>query len=187
MGELDEDKDGCRYLVVHSGSRYLGIEVCKHYVSIAKGKKNSEQVAKMRQDLIDKMKAEGKQKDIPLVLKTFDAQHKRSELYVDGIDFDNYIHDMETAQDFADANRKAIATRILEGYNRRVMAKYGRDNAVHYLLHNHGHFTTIHNYIDIGNLVVRKGAVAAAEDEELIIPLNMRDGSLICKGKSNAD
>jgi len=91
--------------------------------------------------------------------------------YVSGDLFKDYIHDMKIVQRFADINRKAIIFEIVEGMKLEVAER----------------FTTIHNYIDTENMILRKGAVSAQKGEKLLIPINMRDGSLICIGKGNAD
>lgn len=92
-------------------------------------------------------------------------------IYCEGKIFEDYIHDMKIMQDFASLNRKAIAETIL--------SEYGMDFTKS--------FTTIHNYIDMDRMILRKGAVSANKNETLIIPINMRDGSIICKGKGNSD
>ena len=91
--------------------------------------------------------------------------------YVEGEDFENYIHDMEITQRFAKLNRELIAEQIVSSMGFHVKSS----------------FQTIHNYIDIENMILRKGSVSAREDETLIIPMNMRDGSLLCVGKGNSD
>lgn len=91
--------------------------------------------------------------------------------YVEGELFDNYLHDMKILQHYADLNRKAIAEVIISEMN----------------LHEMDSFTTVHNYVDVENKIIRKGAVSAQKGERLIIPMNMRDGSLICIGKGNSD
>lgn len=104
-----------------------------------------------------------KQKECPGIAKDL--------AYLEGADFDQYIYDMKLVQAHASANRRAIATSILTAMG----------------LHEMGGFETIHNYIDTDHMVLRKGAVSARKGETLLIPMNMRDGSLICKGKGNTD
>ena len=91
--------------------------------------------------------------------------------YVEGKLFDDYIHDMRITQRFAVLNRKAMTDVILRGMGWEETDR----------------FTTIHNYIDTENMILRKGAVSAQAGEKLLIPINMRDGSLICVGKGNED
>jgi len=85
--------------------------------------------------------------------------------------FNDYLHDMKIIQRFADLNRKAIVDEIVKGMNLEILEQ----------------FTTIHNYIDLKAMILRKGAVSAQKGEKLLIPINMRDGSLICQGKGNPD
>ena len=91
--------------------------------------------------------------------------------WLSGPDFENYLHDMRIMQDFASINRRAIADEILKGMKWKV-----RDS-----------FATVHNYLDVDAMILRKGAVSAQKGERLLIPLNMRDGSLLCEGLGNAD
>ena len=120
------------------------------------------------------MKASGRQKEIESVLKTLKAKHTsipKQLAYVEGELFDRYLHDMQIAQRFADLNRKAMIDTIVKEMG----------------FHVEGQFTTTHNYIDIKNMILRKGAVSAQDGERLLIPINMRDGSLVCIGKGNPD
>ncbi|MEG0371478.1 MAG: RtcB family protein, partial [Clostridium sp.] len=89
--------------------------------------------------------------------------------YLDGDDFHDYIHDMKIIQEYASLNREAIAYKILEELE--IKPQY--------------QFNTIHNYIDTDRMILRKGAVSAGKNDMLLIPINMRDGSLICRGLSN--
>ena len=91
--------------------------------------------------------------------------------YIDGEDLEGYLSDMRLCQQYATLNRHTMADIILS----------------HMDLKDFGSFTTIHNYIDIPNGIIRKGAISAQKDEMVIIPMNMRDGSLICRGKGNED
>ncbi len=91
--------------------------------------------------------------------------------YVEGALFEDYLHDMRLIRRFADLNRKAMVDEILTGMG------LTREEA----------FTTVHNYIDTDAMILRKGAVSAGLGEKLLIPINMRDGSLICVGRGNAD
>lgn len=108
-------------------------------------------------------------------LKEFKRYHNMAQnkdlIYCEGKLFDDYIHDMKIMQEFAVLNRQAIAETILTEYGMDYTKK----------------FTTIHNYIDMDRMILRKGAVSANKNETLIIPINMRDGSIICKGKGNPD
>ena len=171
--EVDVDEDGNKYLVVHSGSRHLGVEVAEYYQSEAYKRlcgNSSSQI----QAIISLLKAEGKQKEIQ---STIDMMMQQTSVvpkefaYVEGNLFDDYIHDMKLVQYFAVLNRKAMVDELLDGMGLHVVEQ----------------FTTIHNYIDTDAMILRKGAVSARKDEKLLIPINMRDGSLICLGKGNDD
>lgn len=169
---------GHKYLVIHTGSRNLGVQVCKFYQDLAFKKLNemSEIKKQVSNEVIAKCKAEGRQKDIPTELKKALANIKKpsadKELaHLEGDDFKNYIHDMEIVQKFAALNRATIAKIILQKMGWKELDR----------------FETIHNYIDIKNMILRKGSISAQAGEKVIIPMNMRDGSLICIGKGNAD
>lgn len=170
--EVDIDKDGYYWLVVHTGSRHLGLEVAKFYQDLAWKKLKNRDMNEKIKITIEKLKAEGKDRDIENTIKILRMQNgsiPKDLCYVEGEDFDDYIHDMEITQRFADLNRTVIVDIIV--------SKMG--------FHIKSSFQTIHNYIDIDNMILRKGAVSAQEGETLIIPMNMRDGSLICVGKGN--
>ena len=166
------------YLVIHTGSRNLGVQVCKFYQDLACKclKEVSDTKKQVSADIIAKCKAENRAKDISRELKAAlsaipDVQINSDLAYLTGDNFKNYIHDMEIVQRYAVLNRTTIARIILQ---KMKMQEYGR-------------FETIHNYIDVEHMILRKGAVSAQNGEKLIIPINMRDGSLICVGKGNED
>ena len=172
--EIDRDDEGNLYLVVHSGSRHLGVEVAKYYQEEGYKVLNRSDDASVK-EMIDRMKAEGRQKEIRKERKKL-KNTKRTDIpkalaYVSGELFDRYIHDMKIVQRFAALNRQAMTDEILRGMK----------------LHAEERFTTIHNYIDTDSMILRKGAVSAQKGEQLLIPVNMRDGSLICVGKGNED
>ena len=137
--EVDKDNDGAFWLIIHSGSRKLGVEIASYY-----------QNAAFRQC------PEG---------TPFELAFATGDLMTD------YLHDMKITQAFADLNRHAIANEIVKGMKLDV-----EDS-----------FSTIHNYIDMNSNILRKGAVSANAGERLIIPMNMRDGCLLCMGKGNPD
>ena len=171
--EVDEGEDGY-YIVIHSGSRHLGIEVASYYQ-----KKASEQLmtswSEDTADIIKALKSQGKESDIqPALAKIKEKYSVATGLeYLTGALFEDYIHDMSIVQQFADCNRKAMMSVIILGMH-LDMGVIER-------------FTTIHNYIDTKNMILRKGSVSAQYGERLIIPINMRDGSLICTGKGNPE
>ena len=172
--ELNRDDDNTLYLVIHSGSRHLGVEIATYYQELAYEELCSCPKEKVNA-LIARLKSEGRQREIESELKKLKDAHQikipKHLAYVQGKAYDDYIRDMRIAQEYAELNRKAIANTIIE--------KMG--------LHVEDRFSTIHNYIDLDNMILRKGAVSAREGEKLIIPINMRDGSLICTGKGNPD
>lgn len=179
QSEATDDTSGKICLVVHSGSRHLGLEVAKYYQDKAIEYKNGigNCFEKQRTEIIKSLKASGRQSEIEKTLNEFNTSIKDKlcsipdELaYCTGSLFDDYIHDMQIVQDFAKHNRLVMSEIILD--------KMGWTKA--------NSFTTIHNYIDTESMILRKGAVSAKLGEQLIIPMNMRDGSLICVGKGNA-
>lgn len=175
--ELNADDEGNKYLVIHSGSRNLGVRVCGHYQRIAE--RNCDPKREDRAKIIADLKAQGRESEIQSALKALKSDKVDKDLaYLQGTDMDAYLHDMDIAQRYAMLNRKAIAKLILDEFP--MIPHRVFDSAFH----------TIHNYIEIEygyKSILRKGAVSAYKDERLIIPMNMRDGSLICIGKGNVD
>ena len=170
--EVDKNEDGTHYLVIHSGSRHLGVAVASYYQKAAYRDLSKRFNKEAQQTVIDRCKAEGRVQDIQNELKKLHAFAVPEEFaYCEGQLFEDYVHDMKLVQQYATWNRKAMLDEILTGMG----------------LPSFGGFTTIHNYLDTDNMILRKGAVSAQEGERLIIPINMRDGSLICTGKGNPD
>ena len=172
--EADRDDEGNLYIVVHSGSRHLGVEVAGYYQEAGYRMLNRADDASA-EALIARMKAEGRRKEIQKELKKLKNQ-KRTSIpkalaYVSGELFEQYIHDMKIVQHFAMLNRQAMMDEIVGGMK----------------LHVEEQFATIHNYIDTDAMILRKGAVSARAGERLLIPINMRDGSLLCVGRGNED
>ena len=170
--EVDKAEDGKYYLVIHSGSRCLGVAVASYYQKVAYKDLSQRFNKEAQQAVIDRCKAEGRVQDIESELKTLAKMSVPEDFaYCEGKLFEDYIHDMKIVQEYAVWNRKAIRSEICldMGFS------YGEE------------FTTIHNYLDTENMILRKGAVSAQAGEKLIIPINMRDGSLICTGKGNTD
>ena len=172
--EADKGSDGSIYIVIHSGSRHLGVETAKYYQEEAYkrlNKSSADDIAALIADL----KARGLEKTIETEIKkrknTKTTNIPKHLAYCDGELFEQYIHDMRIVQQFAMLNRQAMMDEIIKGMG----------------LHVKEQFTTIHNYIDLENMILRKGAVSAQLGERLLIPINMRDGSLICTGKGNPD
>lgn len=173
--EVDKDDDDRLYLVIHSGSRHLGHEIATYYQNIAEKQMTGKDDDSVK-DLIAKLKAAGRHSEIAEKLRELKAKTvdtPKDLAYLSGDLFTAYIHDMEIAQNYARTNRMTMLWTITDAM------QLGYDYS----------FNTTHNYIETGyhNAVLRKGAVSAKLDEVLLIPMNMRDGSLICKGKGNAD
>ncbi len=172
--EADQDQEGKLYLVVHSGSRHLGLEVAQYYQEQAYRELNGN-TKKDEKALIATYRAQGREKEIERALKALKKQIKtsvpKSLAYCTGALMEDYIHDMKLVQQFAMLNRKAMMDELIRGMKLKVEEE----------------FTTIHNYIDTDAGILRKGAVSAKKGEKLLIPINMRDGSLLCVGKGNEE
>lgn len=182
--EVDVDEDGTKYLIIHTGSRNLGKQVAEYYqnlaIEIMQGK--DELYAKQEQ-LIAEYKAQGRRKEIQKAIKELHRKFNPNPLnipkdlcYLTGKYREDYLHDMEICQHFASLNRYHIANTI-------VGDLFGADIAYWKL----PMFETIHNYIEFGTNMVRKGAISAKAGEPLLIPINMRDGCILGKGKGNDD
>lgn len=172
--EAGKDEEGNIYITVHSGSRHLGLEVANYYQKM--GYKALNKVSDVDIDkTIEQLKSEGREKEINKIIKEIKKQIitdiPPALAYVSEELFDDYIYDMKLIQRFAVLNRKAMMDEIIKGLGAEVIEE----------------FTTIHNYIDTDMMILRKGAVSAKKGEKLLIPINMRDGSLICIGKGNED
>lgn len=172
--EIDRDGEGNLYLVVHSGSRYLGNQVAKLYDKEGVRAMAQGGWAEIRKE-IEKLRAEGREREIEFCVEKMkrarEGKIPRDLVYVEGKNFDDYIHDMKIIQRFADLNRRAMTEVIISGMGFTEVER----------------FTTVHNYIDTDSMILRKGSVSAKAGEKLLIPINMRDGSLICIGRGNAD
>ena len=172
--EVDRSEDGRLFLIVHSGSRHLGTEVAEYYQN--EGRSALWGGANYQiQEVIAQLKAEGRFKEIQKTISALRTEHELSIpkdlAYVEGKLFEDYIHDMKITQQFAMLNRKAMVDVIMTGMGFTAVEA----------------FTTIHNYIDTDAMILRKGSVSAMAGEKLLIPINMRDGSLICVGKGNQE
>ena len=174
--EIDRDEEGCLYLVIHSGSRYLGVQTASYYRKL--GWKTMNRLPdEARRGLIERYKAEGRAQEIEKGLReleegfTVSGDIPEKFSYVEGQDLQDYIHDMRLVQQYASLNRQAITQTIIEQIGLTELDR----------------FTTIHNYIDTENMILRKGSVSAQKGERLLIPINMRDGALLCVGKGNPE
>lgn len=179
--EVDEDSDGVKYLIIHTGSRNLGKQVAEIYQQIAI--ESMQGVPKLKEEgerLIEEYKRTGRQKEIQKALAELKRKWKPDKLnipkelcYLTGKNRDDYLHDMKICQQFAVANRQMILRVIFQKMGWQV-----KDDEI---------FQTIHNYIDHDTNIVRKGAISARDGEKLLIPINMRDGCIIGVGKGNDD
>ena len=177
--EIDVDDDGGKYLVIHSGSRNLGTQVAEFYQQIAVDLNLFDAgYYEKREEIIATYKAQGKASEIEATLKKIkrDRDEKAPSLprnlcYLYGSYMDDYLHDVDICQKFAEQNRVKIAEIIMEKCGFSALDS----------------FCTIHNYIDVSEMILRKGAVSAKAGEKLLIPINMRDGALVCIGKGNED
>jgi len=175
--EIDVASDGCKYLVIHSGSRNLGKQVAEYYQNLAIDlNKGKEEYFKKREKLIREYKAEGRRKEIQKALKELRWEERENTIpedlcFVYGHYLNDYLHDVAICQAYAKLNREMMAKYILDAMQIEAVES----------------FHTIHNYIDIDEMIIRKGAIAAHEGELVLIPINMRDGSILAKGKGNPD
>ena len=177
--EIDETSDGCKYLIVHSGSRNLGKQVAQYYQRLATNlDRGYDTYLEKRDEIIRTYKEQGRKSEIQTALKELHWQVYESETsmpddlcYVSGKYLEEYLYDVEICQNFAKRNRELMAEIILE---RTAMTSLEA-------------FHTIHNYIDVDEMILRKGAIAAHNGEKVLIPINMRDGSVLAVGKGNPE
>lgn len=179
--ELDRSESGDIYLVIHTGSRNLGKQVCDHYQKIAvdlcHGK---EQLYEERERIIREYKRQGRKNEIQKALRGLKCEATECRIpddqcYLYGQFMSDYLHDVIICAEFAHLNRVTIADIIVSKYFKGKSLK------------DFEWFETLHNYVDTKHGLIRKGAISAMEGEKVIIPMNMRDGSLICVGKGNED
>ena len=176
--EIDEGFEGRKYLVIHTGSRNLGKQVADYYQNLAVELMiGRDKLAYERDRLISEYKDQGRSSEIQDAIKELRNTWRKKtndipkELcYLTGKYRDDYIYDMKICQRFAKQNRLMIALKIMLS-----MGWYSIDL-----------FETVHNYIDESNMI-RKGAISSKKGEKVLIPINMRDGSLLCVGKGNED
>ena len=177
--EVDRAEDGTNYLVIHSGSRNLGKQVAEYYqwraVQLSKGKDEFEE---KKAEIIKTYCETGRQAEIQEALWNLREEYKDRETtlpedlcYVYGQGLEDYLHDVVICQEFARRNREEIAHVIMK------RAGLTGGDAFH----------TVHNYIDTDEMILRKGAIAAHKGETVLIPINMRDGAIIAKGRGNPD
>lgn len=173
--EMAQDEEGFLWLTVHSGSRSLGLLVANHHQK--KAEFAMYDTSKQQKELIAQLVAQGRQQEIETELQKL----KKTQVAVNGTDkqlayltgdlLADYLHDMSIAQEYASLNRKSMLDFIVHKLNVSILDR----------------FDSMHNFVDTKAGIIRKGATSANKGERLIIPLNMRDGSLICVGKGNSD
>ena len=175
--EIDEAADGTKYLVIHSGSRNMGKQVADYYQSLAvELHSGKEEYFAARDALIAEYKAAGRRSEIEAALKELKWERKECLIpadlcYLYGSFFEDYLHDVEICQRFAKRNREKMAEIIFD----QTGTVPGEA------------FHTIHNYIDTDEMILRKGSIAAHKGEKVLIPINMRDGSVLAVGKGNPE
>lgn len=178
--EIDIDVEDNKYLVIHTGSRNLGKQVADYYqnfaIELCSGK---EELFKKKEKIIKEYKEQGRKSEIQQALKDLEKEYKNNNpdlpkdlCYLEGKYREMYLHDMRICQEYASLNRCYIARTILLNMGMQIYQK---------------HFETIHNYISFEDNIVRKGAISAKKGEKVLIPINMRDGSIIAIGKGNED
>lgn len=180
--EIDVDTDNNKYLVIHTGSRNLGKQVADYYQNLAielcSGK---EEMFTKREEIIKTYKEQGKKSEIQKALKELEKEYRNNKpdlpnelCYLEGKYREMYLHDMKICQEYAELNRTCIAHQIISNYFNIQFYEFDC-------------FQTIHNYISFKDNIVRKGAISAKKGERVLIPINMRDGSIIAVGKGNDD
>lgn len=187
--EIDADNKGNKYLVIHTGSRNLGKQVADYYQNLAielcSGK---EEMYKKKEEIIKKYKEQGRKSEIQQALKELEKEYKNNKpnlpkelCYLEGKHREMYLHDMKICQEYASLNRLQIAKQIIINYYKLTYIPEMYPPIMQ------NSFETIHNYISFEDNIVRKGAIRANKNEKVLIPINMRDGSIIAVGKGNQD
>ena len=178
--EVDKAADGTQYLVIHSGSRNLGKQVAEYYQTLAIDlDKGIGEYLEAREMLIKEYKEQGRRKEIQAALKElYEKKYHEGALtmpedlcYLTGRYLEDYLHDVEICQRFARRNREKMAEILLD------KTGIAGGEAFH----------TVHNYIDTDEMILRKGSIAAHKGEKVLIPINMRDGSVLAIGKGNPE
>ena len=178
--EIDIDEEGNLYLVIHSGSRNLGKQVADYHQNVAiESLKGLGNLQNLKDELIKKLKGNNTKHLIQSSLKELEKKFKdtqpaypRDLCFLEGQEREAYLNDMKLCQEYASLNRKTMANIIIGRMFDKAISQFES-------------FETVHNYISFEDNIIRKGAVSAYKGERLIIPLNMRDGSLLCTGKGN--
>ena len=177
--EIDAASDGTKYLVIHSGSRNLGKQVAELYQALAVDlNAGKAELFARREELIRTYKAQGRRAEIQAALKAMERDWVAKEptipadlCYLYGTYLEDYLHDVEICQRFAKRSREKMAEIILEKTGMTALSS----------------FHTVHNYIDTKEMILRKGSIAAHDGELVLIPINMRDGSVLARGKGDPE
>ena len=175
--EIDRSEDGTYWLVVHSGSRNLGKQVCEYYQEMAVDDTDKKAYSDVADSLIASLKAEGRQREIQTELEALRTRVKKNRTvpeslcHLEGNHLEDYLHDVKICQEYAVRNREIMTELIL-----KKTGMVGLES-----------FHTVHNYIDTDEMILRKGAIAAHNGERVLIPINMRDGSIIAIGRGNEE
>ena len=199
--EIDKDDDDDKYLVIHTGSRNLGKQVCEIYQEKAiKYCSYEKEMKAEKEQIIKEYKEQGREREIQQALievnKKYSGKTKlpKDLCYLEGKDRENYLHDMKICQEFAILNRVCIAMRIFEKYFDCHFVSDINEGIIKNIClegcepkYEFGFFESVHNYINFKDNIIRKGAISARLYEKVIIPMNMRDGCIIGFGKGNED
>lgn len=169
--ELDRADDGTLILLIHSGSRQAGSDVALHYQELAYREEcKKERKQSRKADYRNRYEEDYYCKAMRREARTKLAVTRQNAV-LKGERFFEYLNDVAIIQRYADLNRRTIAERICSALN----------------LHIKDRFSCVHNYIDEENMILRKGAISARQNERVIIPLNMRDGAILGVGLGNSE
>lgn len=183
--EINIDDENNKYLVIHTGSRNMGKQVAEYYQNLAiELCSDKEKMYQRKEEIIKTYKEQGKKSEIQSALKNVENEYKNNKpnlpknlCYLEGKYREMYLHDMQICQEYACCNRVNIAHEIIKNYfNKEEYEKF------EWIM-----FETVHNYISFKDNIVRKGAISARKGEKVLIPINMKDGSIIAIGKGNED
>jgi RNA-splicing ligase RtcB len=163
--EIGKDANNCIYLTIHSGSRNFGVKVCKYYAKLAKFDKRA--FSSELEEIKKTVPPQRLQEEIKRIKEEFSIRNG----YLSDTAMYNYLFDMSIAQTYASLNRQTIINRISHALGWKTSST----------------IETVHNYINFDDLIIRKGAISAHENEIVVIPMNMADGILLCRGKGNPD
>ena len=177
--EIDRSADGTNYLIVHSGSRNLGKQVAKIYQQAAvEQRRGVDDFSEKKDELVRTLTEQGRKDEIQQAILNLRKEYGEKTIscpeelcWLSGSRLEEYLHDVEICQRFAHRSREIMAENIMK------RAHLTAAEAFH----------TIHNYIDTNEMILRKGTIAAHKGEKVLIPINMRDGSVIAVGKGNPD